>query len=87
MLFVVTCLLIRALLILIAVTVEYFSTTGNYEAVDDLQWASYFIYNIMTMGIYLGVTTFAFIGFNHDPIPKHEQDIELAPFAKPHVYL
>jgi hypothetical protein len=87
MLSVAMSLLLRALLYLVVETVQYYSATTSAQAQDNLDWAFNFIYDIMTMGIYLGITAVATIGSNHDSMSKNDQPIELAPFAQPHVYL
>jgi hypothetical protein len=84
MLFVAVSLFLRALLYLVDMTVVYYSHNRTIE--DNLDWATNYIYDISTMGIYLGVTAVALIGSYRDPMPKHDPSIELAPFAQPHVY-
>ena len=84
MLLVAISLLLRALFDLLDTAVYYYSPHRT-----NVHWAVIYLYDILTIGIYVGVTGVALIGSASysDPMPKHEPAIELAPFAQPHVYL
>lgn len=84
MLLVAIGLFLRALIYLVDMIVDYYAP--NISSRINLDWATSFIYNIMTIGIWLGVTAVAVIGSYLDSMPKDDPPTELAPFAQPYVY-
>jgi len=66
------------------VIMDYFS--DDITSRNNVDWANSFIYNIMIILIYTGVTGAAIIGSGFDLMGKHDPGLELAPFASPHVY-
>lgn len=84
MLLVAVSLALRAIVYLTDITVDYYSK--DYPNRFNLDWANSFIYNIMIIVIYAGLTATALIGSGFDPMGKHDPGQELAPFASPHVY-
>jgi hypothetical protein len=75
---------VRAVVYLADVVMDYFSNDAISRF--NLDWANSFIYNIMIIVAYTGVTAVAFIGSGFDQMVKHDPGLELAPFATPHVY-
>lgn len=84
MLLVAVSLTLRAVVYLADVIMDYYSEDIGSRI--NLDWAESFIYNIMIIVIYAGVTAVARIGSGFDPMGKHDPGLELAPFASPHVY-
>jgi hypothetical protein len=65
--------------------IEYYSP--NRSTAANIDWAVNYLYDILTMGVYLGVTAVALIGAYRDPMPKTDSVIELAPLVQPCVSL
>jgi len=78
-------LLLRALFYLTHMVVQYY--TPNISTANNLDWAANYLYAILTIGIYLGVTADALMGGYRDPMPKSDSVIELAPSPEPYVSL
>jgi hypothetical protein len=84
-LLVAIALLLRALFYLTNMVVQYY--TPNISTASNLDWAVNYLYDILTIGIYLGVTTDALKGGYRDPMPKTDSVMELAPSPEPYVSL
>jgi hypothetical protein len=85
MLLVAISLLLRAMFYLVDMSVQYYSSNGDVAA--NVNWAVSYIYDILSIGIYLGVTAVAVIGVYPDPIPKTDSTVELTPTSRPYVSL
>jgi hypothetical protein len=84
-------MLIAAMSLALRSVVNLADTVVDYYSDDianriNLDWANSYIYNIMIIVIYAGVTAVAFIGSGFDQMQKQDLGLELAPFASPHVY-
>ena len=75
--------MLRALFYLVDMTVDYYSPNTN--AATNVNWAVNYLYDIITVAIYLGVTGIALMGGYGDPMPKTDSTIELAPSPRPDV--
>ena len=70
-------LMLRALFYLVDMAVDYYSS--NTDVAANVNWAVSYLYDIITVAIYLGVTGIALMGGCGDPMPKTDSTIELAP--------
>jgi hypothetical protein len=76
-------LMLRALFYLVDIVVDYYSTNADVAA--NVNWAVSYLYDIITVAIYLGVTGVALMGGYGDPMPKTDSTIELTPSPRPDV--
>jgi hypothetical protein len=80
---VATSLMLRSLLNLVNMAVDYYSP--NASVVFNVFWAVYYLYDIITVALYIGVTGIAHMGGYVDPMPKTDSTIELSPSPRPDV--
>ena len=75
--------MLRALFYLVDMAVGYYSPSSSAAA--NLNWAVYYLYDIITASLYIGVTYMACMGGYDDPMPKTDSTIELSPVPRPDV--
>jgi hypothetical protein len=78
-------LMLRSLFYLVDMAVGDYSPTTN--ATINLNWAVSYLYNIITVALYIGVTGMARMGGYGDPTPKTDSTIELSPLPRPDVFV
>lgn len=78
-------LMIRAMFYLLDMAVTYYSPNRNVAF--NVNWTVNYLYDILTIGIYIGVTSVALFSLDRDPMPKTDSAIELAPSVRPYVKL
>lgn len=75
--------MLRALFYLVDMAVSYYSPNTNVAA--NVNWAISYLYDIITVAIYLAITSTAVMGDNGDPMPKTDSTIELSPSPQPDI--
>lgn len=70
-------LLLRSIFYLVDMAVGYYSSDQNVVA--NVNWAVSYLYDIITVVIYLGVMGVALMRNCGDPMPKTDSTIELSP--------
>lgn len=70
-------LMLRSLLYLVDMAVGYYSP--NTSVAVNVNWAVSYLYDIITVSLYIGVTGIACTGGYVDPMPKTDSTIELSP--------
>lgn len=76
-------LMLRSLLYLIDMAINNYSPNQSLAA--NVNWAVSYLYDIITVVLYIGVTGVAHMGGYVDPMPKTDSTIELSPLPRPEV--
>jgi len=76
-------LMLRSLFNLVYIAVDYYSPNPNVAF--NVFWAVNYLYDIITVALYIGVTGIAHMGGYVDPMPKTDSTIELSPSTRPDV--